>query len=283
MKVVNIAQKLAHCTAAVLLLAVVVVLAGCGPGAPAVPDEPESDADASAEPSGAAAPDLIGTTWQWAAFEDTAEEDSFTLDDPENYTLMLNEDDTLSFQADCNVGAGSYTLDDDSLNITLGPTTLAECGPDSRYGDYLNWLGEVVAYVIEDGQLFLTLRADRGSLVFEPADAAAQVTGTVTYRPRIALPPDAVITVQLQDVSLADAAAEMVGEQVIPAEGRQVPFAYAIPYDPAAIEARHRYSMAARIEDGDGTLLFHSDTNIPVITDGNPTSDVEIVVRQVTQ
>jgi uncharacterized lipoprotein YbaY len=284
MKVVNIAQKLAHCTAAVLLLTIVVVLAGCGPGAPAVPDEPESDDDASAEPSGAAAaPDLIGTTWQWAAFEDTAEEDSFTLDDPENYTLMLNEDDTLSFQADCNVGAGSYTLDDDSLNITLGPTTLAECGPDSRYSDYLNQLGEVAAYVINEGQLFLTLRADGGTLVFEPAEAAAQVTGTVTYRPRIALPPDAVITVQIQDVSLADAAAEIVGEQVIPAEGRQVPFAYAVPYDPAAIEARNSYSMAARIEDAEGTLLFRSDTNIPVITDDNPTSDVEIVVRQITQ
>jgi uncharacterized lipoprotein YbaY len=277
-------QKPDHGMVAVLLLAIVLVLAGCGAGTPAAPDEPDSDAGASADSADAAAmPDLVGTTWQWVAFEATAEEASFTLDDPENYTLMLNADDTLSFQADCNVGTGSYTLDNDSLSIMLGPITLAECGPDSRYTEYLNRLGDVATYSIEDGQLLLNLRADAGDLVFAPAAAAAQITGTVTYRPRIALPPDAVITVQLQDVSLADAAAEIIGEQVIQAEGRQVPFAYAVPYDPDAIEARNSYSMAARIEDAEGTLLFRSDTNIPVITDDNPTSDVEIVVRQATQ
>lgn len=275
---------------AVVVAAVAMLFVACGPAAPAVPDEPEDETSGSAEPAGiAAAPDLVGTTWQWVAFEDTAEQNSFTLDNPEDYTLMLNEDETLSFQADCNVGTGSYTADNGSLSITLGPTTLAECGPESRYDEYLEGLGEVVSYVIDDGQLFLNLPVDVGNLVFEPADnaateaSAAQVTGTVTYRPRIALPPDAVITVQIQDVSLADATAEIIGEQVIQAEGRQVPFDYAVSYDPDEIQPNDRYSMSARIEDGEGTLLFASDTNIAVITEDNPTSDVEIVVRQVTR
>ena len=43
----------------------------------------------------------------------------------------------------------------------------------------------------------------------------SKVTGSVTYRERIALPPSAVVTVKLLDVSRADAPAELIAEQVI--------------------------------------------------------------------
>lgn len=108
--------------------------------------------------------------------------------------------------------------------------------------------------------------------------AAAAVTGTVTYRQRSALPPGAVTTVQLQDVSRADAPATIVGEQQIPMDGKSVPVPYSIAYDPAVIDPRNTYSVAARITDADGKLLFISDTFTPVITRDNPTQDVEIVV-----
>jgi uncharacterized lipoprotein YbaY len=109
----------------------------------------------------------------------------------------------------------------------------------------------------------------------------ASVTGNVTYLQRIALPDDAVVTVQLQDVSLADAPATVLGEQVIQTEGKQVPFAYSVPYDPQQIQDNHSYGMRATIADGAGNLLFTSTTAYPVITQGNPTSNVEIVVQQV--
>jgi len=108
-------------------------------------------------------------------------------------------------------------------------------------------------------------------------EAGSPVTGTVTYRERIALPDDAVVTVQIQDVSLMDAPAQVMGEQVIHTNGGQVPIAYAVPYDREAIDEGHGYSMSARIEDGAGKLLFISDTVVPVITRDNPTKDVEIV------
>jgi putative lipoprotein len=106
----------------------------------------------------------------------------------------------------------------------------------------------------------------------------AAVTGTVTYLQRIALPPGAVVTVQIQDVSKADAPAEVIGEQVIKTEGKQVPIPFAVSYDPAKIQENHRYSLQARIEDGAGKLLFINDTSIPVITSGNPTQDIEVIV-----
>jgi putative lipoprotein len=104
------------------------------------------------------------------------------------------------------------------------------------------------------------------------------VTGTVTYLQRIALPPEAVMTVRIEDVSRADAPAEVIGEQVVQTKGRQVPFSFKVPYDASKIEENHTYSLRVRIEDGTGNLLFINDTSVPVITLGNPSQDVEVIV-----
>jgi len=109
----------------------------------------------------------------------------------------------------------------------------------------------------------------------------ATVTGTATYLQRIALPPDAVMTTRIEDVSKADAPAELISEQVIQTQGKQVPIPFEVPYDPNQIQENHSYGMRVRIEDGAGKLLFTNDTNVPVITRGNPTSDIEVVLIQV--
>lgn len=69
-----------------------------------------------------------------------------------------------------------------------------------------------------------------GSAGAEGADGA--VTGTAVYRERIALPPGAVFEATLEDVSLADATAEVLGRARVARAG-QVPIAFAISYDPA--------------------------------------------------
>jgi putative lipoprotein len=112
-----------------------------------------------------------------------------------------------------------------------------------------------------------------------PSSGSGTVSGTVTYRQRIALPPSAVVTVQLVDVSLADAPSTVLGEQRIEANGKQVPFAYAIAYDPAKIVPNHEYAVQARIEDG-GRLLFSSDQRHPVLTRGAPAT-ADLALRQV--
>jgi putative lipoprotein len=109
----------------------------------------------------------------------------------------------------------------------------------------------------------------------------AAVSGTVIYRERIALPDDAVVKVQLQDVSKMDVKAEVLGEQMMKTEGKQVPIDYSVPFEEEAIDERFTYAVSARIEDGAGKLLFISDTVIPVITGDNPTEDVEILVVSV--
>jgi uncharacterized lipoprotein YbaY len=119
-----------------------------------------------------------------------------------------------------------------------------------------------------------------GSLTLAACGSSSKesVTGSVTYLQRIALPPDAVVTVRIEDVSKADAPAEVIGEQVIQTDGAQVPIPFAVPYDPGEIEENHSYSLRVRIEDDTGKLLFINDTSIPVITHGNPTQDIEVIV-----
>ena len=109
---------------------------------------------------------------------------------------------------------------------------------------------------------------------------SAQVTGSVAYLERIALPPDAVIDVQLLDTSVADIAAQTVAEILINAEGRQVPIPFALTYDPAQIVPAHRYSVRATIRSGDGMLMFSTTQAYPVLTHGAP-SKVNLILHRV--
>ncbi|MBT2134574.1 YbaY family lipoprotein [Croceibacterium sp. LX-88] len=96
--------------------------------------------------------------------------------------------------------------------------------------------------------------------------AANHVTlqGTVAYRERIALIPDAVVTVQIRDVSLQDAPSVTIASTEFKSEGRQVPIPFSLKYDPAKIEPRRTYSVFARIDDAAGRMLWITDTHNPL-------------------
>ena len=109
--------------------------------------------------------------------------------------------------------------------------------------------------------------------------AQALVTGTAAYRERIALPPDAVLEVTLEDVSPADAPAVVLGRARVAPAG-QVPIRFEIAYDPAKIDDSHSYAVRARLSAG-GKLMFATDRAYPVLTRGNPT-ELELMLRRVT-
>lgn len=103
------------------------------------------------------------------------------------------------------------------------------------------------------------------------------VSGTVTYRMQTrVLPPTAILTVSLLDVSRADAPSLPIAQQRIETAGKLVPFAFDMAYDRTKIQERNRYAVRAEIRDGD-RLLFTTDTNYPVITQNNP-RNVEITL-----
>ncbi len=109
---------------------------------------------------------------------------------------------------------------------------------------------------------------------------AGTVTGTVTYLDRSALPENAVIDVELVDASRADAPATVLASQSITAGGSQVPFPFELTYDPAQISPGALLLVQARISI-DGQLRYISQTAVPVISNGAPTSDVEVLVSPV--
>jgi len=118
---------------------------------------------------------------------------------------------------------------------------------------------------------FLLLALVVGALgidtVVAQGPAPGAIVGTVAYRQRVALPPDAVVEVRLQDTTRADAAARTIAQATIPTHGAQVPIPFRIEYDPAAIDPSHSYSVRASINVS-GRLLFSSATMYPVLTRG---------------
>jgi len=96
--------------------------------------------------------------------------------------------------------------------------------------------------------------------IFIPGAVAAEettISGEVAYRERIALPPNAVLTVRLTDVSLADAPGAVIAEQTIEPAG-QVPIKFELRYDPAVVQPKMNYALQARITVDD-KLWFTTD------------------------
>ena len=100
-------------------------------------------------------------------------------------------------------------------------------------------------------------------------DPNASVTGSVTYRERLALTPGAALVVELRDVSYADAPAPLIARQTISGPG-QVPIKFEVKYNRQDINSRNTYAVSARIVESDGRLAFTNDTAYDVITRGNP-------------
>lgn len=105
------------------------------------------------------------------------------------------------------------------------------------------------------------------------------VSGTVTYRQRIALPQTAVLTVRIFSAPQAGLPIETIAEQRIETAGKQVPFNFEVAYDRRRIDQAKTYSVRAEITDGT-RLLYVNEMNYPVITGGNP-RNVDIVVQPV--
>ena len=122
----------------------------------AVDDEPSVD------------PALYANDWMWVEF--TSPVEKIEIEDPQVYHLTFQEDNLLEIVADCNNAHATYMADGSSISINVGPMTLANCPPGSRSDALINNLGFAGIYFFDDGDLFLDLMADGGTLRFSPYD-----------------------------------------------------------------------------------------------------------------
>jgi uncharacterized lipoprotein YbaY len=91
-----------------------------------------------------------------------------------------------------------------------------------------------------------------------PAVAATNnsIKGTAIFGQHPALPGDAVLIVQLRDLTHdADDPAAVLAEERVPLSGRKSPVSFALRYDPAKITAKAPFGVSASIT-GHGRLLF---------------------------
>lgn len=102
------------------------------------------------------------------------------------------------------------------------------------------------------------------------------ISGDVMYRERIALPAEAVIKVQLNDVSLQDTKAIVMAE--MSSDNVTTPYAFEFQLARDQFQQGHTYAIAARIEV-DGKLWFINTQSYIVNIDGN--EPVRVLVNKV--
>jgi len=113
----------------------------------------------------------------------------------------------------------------------------------------------------------------------EGQPASARVTGMVASSVRTILPQDALLQVELADISRVGAPGRTVALREIWTGGRQFPIPFEIPYSSAAIDSDRSYAVQARVTQGN-RLLFKNVAVYMVITNGIK-SNLEVVVEPV--
>jgi putative lipoprotein len=198
----------------------------------------------------------------------------YACDDGSRLAAAFSTDNDGRPQATLFMGGQEFTL----------PLVPAASGALYRDGD-LRFHTKGDDALFEDGKNPMR-RCTRG--VAPPSAAATppgapssfvDITGSVAYRARIALPPDAVLVIRVQDTSRADAPAFTLAEQRIELAGPQVPIPFKMTVDRDLLRKNARITVAARIQRG-STLLFINDTSYPALIDGQP-RHVEMVLKQV--
>ena len=202
-------------------------------------------------------------------------------------TIIFGISGQVTGSGGCNRFTGTYSAEIGG-KLTFSPLAATKIGCAAPINDletrYFALLQEVTGYTLDDGgaTLQLTFAGAGRQLVFVRSDAnQAQVIGTVTYLQRIALPADSVLRVQLLNTSRQDAPATVLAEQVGPAGGTaSPPYPFSLGYDPVQIVASNTYVVQASIEVG-GQVRYRSTRAYPVITQGRPATDVEVIVDPV--
>jgi uncharacterized lipoprotein YbaY len=155
-----------------------------------------------------------------------------------------------------------------------------------RFKVLLFWLLCVLVVVATTASVMAThpTAASPQSLSAAMSPAPAIVKGAVTYREpgfpngQGTLIGNQVLTVQLVDITKADAPAVVLGEQIIQTTGRPFPFGFEIRYDPASIKPNGVYGVEANVTV-DGKLMFQATTTQVMITQDHPTM-VEVMLAK---
>jgi heat shock protein HslJ len=150
-------------------------------------EAPEPEQQPAADDAG-----LTGIALQWPGFTNTAGE-TITVDNPENYTLILFPDGTYSARADCNVANGVFTYSEDgAIVLHPGALTRALCPEGSQSDVFLGFLSSVESLMVGDDGNVTMNTTDGSSATFVnlgEVETAAEDTIEAVAQPTPAADP----------------------------------------------------------------------------------------------
>lgn len=111
------------------------------------------------------------------------------------------------------------------------------------------------------------------------AQGTAAVSGTINYRQRISLPANAIVTMQIAEIA-SGRSGVVVAEQKFSTNGAQVPFRFTVNFDPARLNQNAAYTIQGNITV-DGKVVFTTSSLYRVYTQGNPVSNINVIMSQV--
>lgn len=111
-----------------------------------------------------------------------------------------------------------------------------------------------------------------------PTPSATAVTGTVAYRERMALPPDATVDLWITDIGPGLVAQVILAQATVRADGRQVPLPFEVRVDPSRVQPDRPYGLRAVITAG-GQTWFETREPVPVLTQGAPATVAVMLTR----
>lgn len=121
----------------------------------------------------------------------------------------------------------------------------------------------------------LAVAAALAPAVGQAEEEMLTVSGQLTYRERIAVSPNAVMQVTIEDISRADAPSDTLAEFSSDLEQVPAPFTLNVPRE--EMRSRGRYGLRGTVRDGDGVLLWTTDSVTPIDPSAD-TVDVGTVV-----
>lgn len=112
-------------------------------------------------------PGLSGPVWQWV--QTLYNDDRKVVpENPVNYSVQFKEDGTLNVKADCNQKGGNYSVSPEkkTLSIEITHSTMAFCPEGSLEDEFVKGLSAAAIYFIKDGDLYIDLKYDSGTMRF---------------------------------------------------------------------------------------------------------------------
>jgi heat shock protein HslJ len=123
---------------------------------------------------------VLNRTWHWMGT--TTPVEKITVPDSGRYTIRLTDDGKVQGRFDCNRGGGAYDISEGKLSIGPLLSTRMACPANSLDGRFMRDLQRVSLFFVQDGELYLELPFDSGTMRFRSQPQRRVIQGEFVVR-----------------------------------------------------------------------------------------------------